>query len=83
MEQIAKRRESKNRHDTQPVSDAHPVGESLPESDTRTGDEDGFDLQGDMGCVPEAMNTYWTVDDAATDVAQRHRKWSRLTCVSA
>jgi hypothetical protein len=54
-------------YDTQPVSDAPPVGESLPDSDTRTGSENGFDLQADMACVSKAMNTYWTVDDAATD----------------
>jgi hypothetical protein len=63
----AKKEKSKSANDRQPVSDAHPVGESLPESDTRTGGENGFDLQADMVCVSEAMNTYWTVDDAATD----------------
>lgn len=62
-------KKGKNRpqYDTQPVSDPHPVGESLPDSDTRTGSENGFDLQADMACVSKAMNTYWTVDDAATD----------------
>ena len=49
------------------MSDAPPVGESLPDSETRTGSENGFDLQADMACVSKAMNTYWTVDDAATD----------------
>ena len=63
----AKKGKKKPAYDTQPVSDAPPVGESLPDSDTRTGSENGFDLQADMACVSEAMNTYWTVDDAATD----------------
>jgi hypothetical protein len=66
LPQVKKGR-NKSAHDTRPVSDAHPVGESLPESDTRTGSETGFDLQADMVCVSQAMNTYWTVDDAATD----------------
>ena len=35
----AKKGKNKSAHDTQPVSDSHPVGESLPESDTRTGSE--------------------------------------------
>lgn len=53
--------------ESHPVSDALPAGESLPDSETRTGSEAGFDLQADMACVSKAMNTYWTVDDAATD----------------
>ena len=63
----AKKGKKKPAYDTQPVSDPHPVGESLPDSDTRTGSENGFDIQADMACVSKAMNTYWTVDDAATD----------------
>ena len=64
----AKKGKKNPAYDTQPVSDAPPVGESLPDSDTRTGSENGFDLQADdMACVSKAMNTYWTVDDAATD----------------
>jgi hypothetical protein len=63
----AKKGKKNQAYDTQPVSDAPPVGESLPDSETRTGSENGFDLQADMACVSKAMNTYWTVDDAATD----------------
>ena len=64
----AKKGKKNPAYDTRPVSDAPPVGESLPDSDTRTGSENGFDLQADdMACVSKAMNTYWTVDDAATD----------------
>jgi hypothetical protein len=64
----AKKGKKNPAYDTQPVSDAPPVGESLPDSDTRTGSENGLDLQADdMACVSKAMNTYWTVDDAATD----------------
>jgi hypothetical protein len=64
----AKKEKKDPTYDTRPVSDAPPVGESLPDSETRTGSENGFDLQADdMACVSKAMNTYWSVDDAATD----------------
>ena len=52
---------------TQPVSDTQPMSDSLPDSDSLTGSECDFDIQADLACVSKAMNTYWTVDDAATD----------------
>jgi len=53
--------------DTPPVSDTHPMSDSLPDSDSLTGSESDSDFQADLACVSKAMNTYWTVDDAATD----------------
>jgi hypothetical protein len=53
--------------DTPPVSDTHPMSDSLPDSDSLTGGESDYDFQEDLACVSKAMNTYWTVDDAATD----------------
>jgi hypothetical protein len=43
------------------------MSDSLPDSDSLTGGEYDFDIQADLACVSKAMNTYWTVDDAATD----------------
>jgi len=45
---------------SQLVGDSHPVGVSLPGSES-------FDFEADLACVSKAMNTYWTVDDAAAD----------------
>jgi hypothetical protein len=53
--------------DTHPVSDTSPMSDSLPDSDSLTGSESDSDFQADLACVSKAMNTYWTVDDAATD----------------
>jgi hypothetical protein len=50
-----------------PISDSPAVSESLPVRESHTGGEKGFDIQADMACVSKAMNTYWTVDDAAAD----------------
>lgn len=44
-----------------------PSNGAGPISDSHTGSENGFDIQADMACVSKAMNTYWTVDDAAAD----------------
>jgi hypothetical protein len=63
----AKKGKKNSAYDTQPVGDSHPVGETLPDSEALIGSENGFDLQADLVCVSKAMNTYWTVDDAATD----------------
>lgn len=53
--------------DTPPVSDTHSMSDSLPDSDSITGSESDYEFQADLACVSKAMNTYWTVDDAATD----------------
>lgn len=43
------------------------MSNSLPVGDSLTGSETVFDIQEDLACVSKAMNTYWTVDDAAAD----------------
>jgi hypothetical protein len=63
----AKKGKTKPANTAQPVSDTHPVSASLLDSDSLTGGESGLDFQADLACVSKAMNTYWTVDDAATD----------------
>jgi hypothetical protein len=63
----AKKGKTKPANTAQPVSDTHPVSDTYPMSDSLTGSESDLDFQADLACVSKAMNTYWTVDDAATD----------------
>ena len=63
----AKKGKTQPANTAQPVSDTHPVSDSLPDSDSLTGGVADYDFQADLACVSKAMNTYWTVDDAATD----------------
>jgi hypothetical protein len=51
----------------QPASEALPVSITLPVSVSPIGHESTFNVDGDLACVSDAMNTYWTVDDAAVE----------------
>jgi hypothetical protein len=65
LTQRGKGKVSRKAEGPHPLDDSIPVNETQPVSESLTGSETETDFQADMECVSKALNTYWTVDDAA------------------
>lgn len=55
--------------ETLPNSESHTVSVPQPVGDTLTGNDSrtGGDYNSDLSCVSKAFNTFWTVDDVASE----------------